>query len=200
VKAVVVLAGAQHDGGASVITVGDRTVIGAAPRVATDATGDPSESTHAALADVLTAARAVPGVLVRVAVAPGSEPLPHAALGISPGHVFETRGDTAGDRRRFAMADLFRRGAKQVVVLDADYPHVRSTPVQAAFVALDANPTQVVLGPANDGGYYLLGLTGPTIPDLFTGVRWGTRYALMDTLRRCEFEERRVTVLDLLDA
>jgi hypothetical protein len=37
------------------------------------------------------------------------------------------------------------------------------------------------------------------VPDLFTGVRHGTKYALMDTLRRCEFAERRVTLLPLID-
>ena len=56
-----------------------------------------------------------------------------------------------------------------------------------------------MLGPASDGGYYLLGLTAPQVPDLFTGVRWSTKYTLMDTLRRCEFEERRVAFLPMLD-
>jgi glycosyltransferase A (GT-A) superfamily protein (DUF2064 family) len=37
------------------------------------------------------------------------------------------------------------------------------------------------------------------VPDLFTGVRWSTKYALMDTLRRCEFAERRTVLLDMLD-
>ncbi len=39
----------------------------------------------------------------------------------------------------------------------------------------------------------------PQVPDLFTGVRWSTKYTLMDTLRRCEFAERRVAFLPMLD-
>ena len=40
---------------------------------------------------------------------------------------------------------------------------------------------------------------GPAVPDLFSGVRWSTHYALADTLRRCEFENRRVTFLPVLE-
>lgn len=153
----------------------------------------------ATLADVVGAARAAPGAIVRVAVAPGVQGVALADAGVLPGHVVETRGETSGDRHRFAIADLFRRGAKQVVLVDGGQRHLSSVLVRDAWAALDANPQQVVLGPASDGRYYLLGLTGPKVPDLFTGVRWGTRYTLMDTLRRCEFEERRVTLLPLLE-
>jgi glycosyltransferase A (GT-A) superfamily protein (DUF2064 family) len=154
----------------------------------------------ASLRDVVAAARAVPGAIVRVAAASGSNGVALTECGVVPAHVIETRGDTSGDRHRFAIADLFRRGAKQVVLVDGSQRNLTSALVQEALASLDTNPQQVVLGPASDGRYYLLGLTGPKVPDLFSGVRWGTKYTLMDTLRRCEFEERRVTFLDLLDA
>ena len=154
----------------------------------------------AALADVVAAARAVPGAIVRVATSPGVEGAVLAECGVLPAHVIETRGETDGDRHRFAIASLFRRGATQVVLVDGGQPRLTSALVQEALATLDANPQQVVVGPASDGRYYLLGLTGPKVPDLFAGVRWGTKYTLMDTLRRCEFEERRVTFLDLRDA
>lgn len=154
----------------------------------------------ASLADVVTVARTVPGAIVRVAVAPGTDTAALSEVGVLPAHLIAARGDTWGDRHRFAMADLYRRGARQVVLVDAGQRHLTSAVVEDAFAALDANPQQVVLGPASDGRYYLLGLTGPKVPDLFTGVRFDTKYTLMDTLRRCEFEERRVTFLPLLDA
>lgn len=154
---------------------------------------------RAMLADVLAAARAVPGVMVRLSMAPGGRADAFADLGVPPGHVTLQRGDTLGDRERAVFVDLFRRGARQVVLVGSDLPLLTAAILADAFAALDAQASRVVLGPASDGGYYLLGLAAPTVPDLFTGVRWSTKYALMDTLRRCEFEERRVEFLPLLD-
>ena len=154
---------------------------------------------RAMLADVLAAANGVPGALVRVAVTPGGDPAALAGLGVAPGHVMTQQGDSLGDRERGIFADLFRRGAKQVLLVGSDLPLLTSAVLEEAFAALADEPARVVLGPASDGGYYLLGLAAPQVPDLFTGVRWSTKYALMDTLRRCEFEERRVTFLPMLD-
>jgi rSAM/selenodomain-associated transferase 1 len=154
---------------------------------------------RAMVTDVLAAARGVPGALVRVAVTPaGSPPEAFADFGIAPAHVIDQKGDDLGARERALFHDLFRRGARQVVIVGSDLPLLTSDLIADAFDALSADPGQVVLGPAYDGGYYLLGLAGPKVPDLFTGVRWSTRYTLMDTLRRCEFESRRVTFLPLL--
>lgn len=154
---------------------------------------------RAMLADVLAAARAVPGAIVRVAVPPGGDLQTMADLGVAPAHLLVQRGDTLGERERGVFGDLFRRGARQVVLVGSDLPLLTPGALAAAFDALARNPGHAVLGPASDGGYYLLGLDGPTVPDLFTGVRFGTKYALMDTLRRCEFESRRVTFLEMLD-
>ena len=163
---------------------------------------DPSERAalqRAMLADVLAAARAVPGTLVRVAVTPDADAQTLIDVGVAPGHVMTQRGETLGDRERGVFADLFRRGAKQVLLVGSDLPLLTTAILEEGFAALTAAPAQVVLGPASDGGYYLLGLTAPQVPDLFTGVRWSSRYTLMDTLRRCEFEERRVAFLPILD-
>ena len=154
---------------------------------------------RAMLADVIAAARAVPDAIVRLAVTPaGTPPGAFADLGILPAHVVDQKGDDLGARERALFQDVFRRGARQVVIVGSDLPLLSAAIIAEAFDALTADPGQVVIGPAHDGGYYLLGLAGPKVPDLFTGVRWGTRYALMDTLRRCEFESRRVTFLPML--
>lgn len=154
---------------------------------------------RAMLADVLAAARAVQGAIVRVAVTPGGAPGALADLGVAPGHVITQQGDSLGDRERSVFADLFRRGARQVLIVGSDLPLLTTAILDEAFAALAADPKQVVVGPASDGGYYLLGLPGPHVPDLFTGVRWSTKYTLMDTLRRCEFADRRVACLPILD-
>ena len=154
---------------------------------------------HPRVSEVLSAARAVPGALVRVSVPKGTTPDAWADLGVAPGHVSELRGDTAGECDRAVFADFFRRGAKQVLLVGPDAPPPTSSVFEDAFEALTANPSHVVLGPVSTGGCYLLGLAAPTVPDLFTGVRRGTKYTLMDTLRRCEFEERRVTFLPMIE-
>ena len=154
---------------------------------------------RAMLADVLTAARGVAGAIVRLAATPPCQTDAFVDLGIPAGQLMLQRGDTLAERERALLQDLFRRGARQVLVVGSDLPLLTSSILSQAFDALEADPTQVVLGPASDGGYYLLGLSGPTVPDLFTGVRFSTKYALMDTWRRCEFAERRVATLPLID-
>jgi rSAM/selenodomain-associated transferase 1 len=154
---------------------------------------------RAMLADVLAAARGVAGAQLRLAVTPGAPSGAFADLGVAAGHVTLQRGESLGDRERAVFADFFRRGAAQVILVGSDVPLLTTTILAEACTALGANPRHVVIGPASDGGYYLLGLAAPGIPDLFTGVRWSTKYTLMDTLRRCEFEKRRVTFLPMLD-
>ena len=97
-----------------------------------------------------------------------------------------------------AARGLFDLGYGAVGLLNSDSPTMPADLMIEAARLLTQAGDRVVLGPASDGGYYLLGLNGPHVPDLFTGVRWSTTYALMDTLRRCEFESRRVTFLPLL--
>ena len=148
---------------------------------------------RAMLADVIAAARAVPDAIVRLAVTPaGTSHEAFSDLGILPAHVVDQKGDDLGARERALFQDVFRRGARQAVIVGSDLPLLSAAIIAEAFDALTADPGQVVIGPAHDGGYYLLGLAGPKVPDLFTG------YALMDTLRRCEFESRRVTFLPML--
>lgn len=155
---------------------------------------------HAAcVADVIQAARAVPDVLVRVAATPDGTGESFREVGVEPGHVFQQQGDDLAARERAIFERMFRQGARQVVIVGSDVPLIAPSILVDAFVALDTHPLQVALGPAADGGYYLMGLSGPAVPDLFSGVRWSTVYTLADTLRRCEFESRRVTFLPVLD-
>jgi len=154
---------------------------------------------RAMLADVLAAARAVPDAQLRLSVTPGAPADAFVDLGVAPGHVTPQRGESLGDRERAVFADFFRRGATQVLLLGSDVPLVTPAILEEGFAALAADPKHVVIGPASDGGYYLLGLVAPEIPDLFTGVRWSTKYTLMDTWRRCEFAARRVALLPMLD-
>jgi uncharacterized protein len=83
-----------------------------------------------------------------------------------------------GHRMRFAFEQEGAAG-EAVVVLGTDSPSLPPALVDAAFEALTRVP--VVLGPACDGGYYLLGLRG-CVPPIFDDVPWGTGSVLTDTL------------------
>lgn len=86
-----------------------------------------------------------------------------------------------GARLHAAFAETFARGAKQVVVIGSDCPTVRTHDIETAWLHLATH--DVVIGPANDGGYWLVGLRKPC-PSLFDGIRWSTAAVLSDTTER----------------
>lgn len=153
----------------------------------------------ACVADVVDAARKVPGAIVRVATTPDGTGESFRLVGVEPGHVFPQQGDDLAARERAIFERMFRQGARHVVLVGSDLPLLTPDIIAEAFDALADDPLRVVLGPAADGGYYLMGLAGPALPDLFSGVRWSTVYTLADTLRRCEFENRRVAFLPVVE-
>jgi uncharacterized protein len=83
-----------------------------------------------------------------------------------------------------------------VVLIGTDIPAISPDHIEAAFKALGHH--DAVFGPAEDGGYWLVGARRtPTLPDLFTGVRWSTEHALSDTLNI--LKHKRVALLETLD-
>jgi hypothetical protein len=69
-----------------------------------------------------------------------------------------------------------------VVIVGSDIPDLKAAHIAEAFRLL--GPHDLVFGPAEDGGYWLVGAHGRSrMPDLFSGVRWSTEHALADTLR-----------------
>jgi rSAM/selenodomain-associated transferase 2/rSAM/selenodomain-associated transferase 1 len=95
------------------------------------------------------------------------------------------RGQTPGDlgeRMRAAIDDELR-GATAVCVVGTDIPGLDESTLRQAFDALETH--DVVIGPATDGGYYLIGMTR-TRPELFDGIPWSTARVLDLTLERAE--------------
>ena len=88
-------------------------------------------------------------------------------------------GGDLGDRMRRAL-DALPPGP--AVILGTDSPQVEPHDVADAFAALGR--ADAVFGPAEDGGYWLVGLARRCpAPNLFAGVRWSTEHALADTAR-----------------
>lgn len=87
--------------------------------------------------------------------------------------------DSLGARMAYAFADAFAGGAARVVIVGTDCPGLDAELLHQAFDYLKTH--DLVLGPAADGGYYLLGLN-KLQPDLFTNKDWSTATVLPDTL------------------
>jgi len=90
----------------------------------------------------------------------------------------QAEGDL-GLRMHAACVCLFGQGAGHVVLIGSDLPSLPSSHISAAFEALEAG-ADVALGPADDGGYYLIGMPRPT-PAVFAGIRWGSASVLQAT-------------------
>ncbi len=84
-----------------------------------------------------------------------------------------------GGRMVHAFTQAFAAGAARVVVIGTDCPGLRPDLLRRAFDHLATN--DLVLGPAEDGGYYLLGLR-ELQPELFANKNWSTASVLADTL------------------
>ena len=100
-----------------------------------------------------------------------------------------------GQRMAAAFAEGFRRGARRVAIIGTDVPWVSTATVASALSALDEH--DVTLGPARDGGYYLLALREPQ-PALFEGIAWSTAEVLRATLARAGGLGLRVRLLQPL--
>jgi len=90
-------------------------------------------------------------------------------------------GANLGDRLAHAFASEFAEGARRAVIVGSDCPGVGRGVVAEAFTALAGH--DVVLGPALDGGYYLIGLAAPQ-PALFRGIPWSTAAVAVQTRTR----------------
>ena len=93
-----------------------------------------------------------------------------------------------GARMRSAIEHAFSTGATRVLVVGCDCPDLTATRMLDGFAALDG--ASIVLGPAADGGYYLLGLRSdavqPALHAATTGIDWGTDKVLVQTLAALE--------------
>jgi len=132
------------------------------------------------LAERFGAAQRAAGYHLRWACAPGRRPV-EALRGVvgDEGDIFAQRGDDFAERLYAIACDVRSAGYRRLVIMSSDSPHLPTGAVRAAFAALDS--ADVALGPAEDGGYYLvaLPLDGPACqrgapPDLFRGVQMST--------------------------
>ncbi len=102
---------------------------------------------------------------------------------------------TLGERMHAAFSDAFRDGIRAVVIIGTDCPGLKPSHLHDAFKRLETS--EAVVGPAEDGGYVLLGLTSP-IRRIFENKHWSTDTVLRATLADFRALEMSYTLLEPL--
>lgn len=87
-------------------------------------------------------------------------------------------GDDLGER----MLNAFKQATEydKKIIIGSDCPGITTELIEEAYLALDYH--DVVIGPAQDGGYYLLGMN-TLIPELFQNMPWSTDQVLLETIK-----------------
>ena len=102
-------------------------------------------------------------------------------------------GGDLGQRMANAFAEAFKRKYKRIVIIGTDCPYLKAGHMKQAFDSL--RQKDLALGPATDGGYYLIGLSRNE-KSLFKNISWGTDAVLAETLN---IAAERGLSIDLLD-
>ncbi len=102
------------------------------------------------------------------------------------------RGDDLGARMQFAFEEGFDEGFERIIIIGSDMYDLNGNDIHAAFSALENH--NFVIGPAEDGGYYLLGMTKMK-RELFRNKTWGTNTVLHDTI--CDLADESVEKLPI---
>jgi rSAM/selenodomain-associated transferase 2/rSAM/selenodomain-associated transferase 1 len=160
----------------------------------------PDERTHAALRealllDTLDSVCEAPGLDRLVACTPAGA-LPSLQRNLGPAwDVIAQRGASLGERMAFAIGDVLGLGYESVLVVGSDLPDLPSRLLSQARAALQRDRQSVVIGPAIDGGYYLIGMN-QLHPELFDRIDWGADDVLTQTLGAAAGAGLHVTTLE----
>lgn len=120
------------------------------------------------------------GVQVEIRYQDGSKKAMKNWLG--PDYHYQAQGEgDLGVKMNRALTEAFRNGTKAVLIIGTDCPSISKETINKALTALLTH--DLVLGPANDGGYYLIGLSQEA-PELFKNIPWGSDKVLQSTLDR----------------
>ncbi len=87
--------------------------------------------------------------------------------------------DNLGMRMQSAFEEAFLENYDQIIIIGSDMYDINTEDINSAFKKLDNN--EIVIGPAKDGGYYLLGMNKP-LYKVFQNKAWGTNSVLENTL------------------
>jgi len=145
------------------------------------------------LLDAVDRVRAVAGAQPFMAYAPveAHAQFEEAAPGFA---LIPQRGGDLGERQLHLIEEVLGRGLQAALVIGTDSPTLPHECLDEAVSLVVAPHVDVVLGPTEDGGYYLIGLRAPC-PALFTDMLWSTPAVLGRTLERAQRLGLRVACL-----
>jgi len=121
---------------------------------------------------------------------------------LGPDFIYRPQGSgDIGIRMKQSFEDAFRAGADTAVIIGTDIPELSRAIIENAFN--DLTQKEMVLGPAKDGGYYLIGLKrnspAPAVRELFTAIQWKAGNVLEQTTRIAEHSGMRFSLLQVLE-
>ena len=112
-------------------------------------------------------------------------------------HYIPQNGKDLGERMRNGFIDGFAMGHRRVVLIGSDIPDLPLGFIKEAFASL--RKKDAVVGPAYDGGYYLIGFKDKTFsPQVFEGMAWGTQNVFDETMKKLKRSRRVVHTLPYL--
>src|SRR5438552_9680100 len=114
---------------------------------------------------------------------------------VAPGFVLvPQRGADLGDRLANSLGELLDKGHQGALAIDSDTPTLPLGYLEQALDSVTTPNVDVVLGPTEDGGYYLIGLR-TVHRELFEAMAWSTSQVLPETMRRADAKGLRVVCL-----
>ena len=100
-------------------------------------------------------------------------------------HLFPQAGGDLGARMQAIFTELWRRGHENIALIGGDLPPLSLNFFEQAFAWLECSPAGVVLGPSDDGGYYLVAMGRPHFA-IFTGITWSRSDVLQRTAAKLD--------------
>lgn len=105
------------------------------------------------------------------------------------------RGADLGEKMDHAFDEGFKKGYSHICIIGTDCYELTGETIDEAFAALQS--ADAVIGPARDGGYYLLGMNKP-IKEAFQDKKWSTETVFKDTIHDFESAQLRYVILRVL--
>ncbi|KAL4225796.1 hypothetical protein ACF0H5_013787 [Mactra antiquata] len=110
------------------------------------------------------------------------------------------QGNTLGDKLKNAIKESFERGNKSVIVIGADIPGISEEVIKMSFESL-TKKSDMVIGKAEDGGYYLIGFSTNSlryIDKIFDDIDWGTDKVFIQQIKNADNVGAMVQVLPVV--
>lgn len=114
-----------------------------------------------------------------------------------PSYEYEIqKGEDLGERMSNAHKLAFERGYEKSIIIGADIAGIIPSYLENAFYKLSEFP--LVIGPAEDGGYWLIG-EATFEPKIFTGIRWSSEYVYSDTINIMNMGNMKFEIIECLN-